>query len=359
MSNSLEVRRVRVPFRAPLATASGTWASRDAWLLRLAALDGRTGWGEVVLEDPADGPRLERLLAEAVAMWRTGEMPSARTLAAAGGPGLALRAALEAAVIDMERTPSRLLLPGGSGVGVNAVIGASGADVASAAARTAVADGFRTLKLKAGVDDTTDRLVARVGAVRAAVGARVALRLDVNAAWGLGTAIERINALEEFGLQYVEQPMDEPMAGLRRRVRVPIAADEAVLDTGAARALLSAGGADVLVVKLARVGGPFATAAIAAMAADHGVPVVISSLFETGLGLAAAAASAAALPDVPGWPAAERDHGLATAHLLEHDLLKAPLLIAGGRLHVPAGAGTGGLGVRVDEAAIRRYEVEA
>jgi L-alanine-DL-glutamate epimerase-like enolase superfamily enzyme len=98
-------------------------------------------------------------------------------------------------------------------------------------------------------------------------------------------------------------------------------------------------------------------AAIAALSAERGVPVVLSSLFETGVGLATALACAPALPDVPGWPAAERDHGLATADLLRDDLLVRPLVVTAGRMRVPGGPGTGGLGVVVDARAVARYRV--
>ena len=84
---------------------------------------------------------------------------------------------------------------------------------------------------------------------------------------------------------------------------------------------------------------------------------MLSSLFETGVGLATALACAAALPDVPGWPAAERDHGLATAGLLRDDLLVRPLAVSDGRMRTPGGPGTGGLGVVVDERAVARYRV--
>ncbi len=137
----------------------------------------------------------------------------------------------------------------------------------------------------------------------------------------------------------------------------PLAADEAVESAEAARAILDAGAADVLVVKPARVGGPPVVAEIAALAAERGVPVVISSLFETGVGLAVALACAAALPDVPGWPAAERAHGLATADLLRDDLLVRPLVVGEGRIRTPGGPGRGGLGVVVDERAVARYRV--
>ena len=75
-------------------------------------------------------------------------------------------------------------------------------------------------------------LVERVRAIRTAVGPDVRLRLDVNGAWDLATATDRLEAIERFDIEFVEQPLAahdiDGMAELRRRVRVPIAADEAV-----------------------------------------------------------------------------------------------------------------------------------
>jgi O-succinylbenzoate synthase len=113
--------------------------------------------------------------------------------------------------------------------------------------------------------------------------------VDVNGAWDLETATDRIAAIARFGIEYVEQPLagDDPeaLATLRRRAAVPLAADETVTTPRAARALLDASAVDVLVVK--PVGSAVAaTYEIASLAADHGVPVA-STLFETGVGLAA------------------------------------------------------------------------
>ena len=151
------------------------------------------------------------------------------------------------------------------------------------------------------------------------------------------------------------------LAELRRRVRVPIAADEAAESVRAVRALLAADAVDVLVIKPARVGGPAAVAEIAELAAERGVPVVISTLFETGVGIAAALAAAAALPDGrrPTDGPAPPDHGLATAGLLDHDLLAESLVVADGRMHAPARPGSGGLGIVLDVRALERFRVEA
>lgn len=364
---ALRADRVRIPFRRPFATATGMWDAREAWVIRLVDADGRSGVGEAVLE-PADGETattvLEHLVREAVALASEDTLPTAEELELHGSPGRALRAALDSARFDLERAPEARLAPAGSGVGVNATIASIGPSASAEAARQAVAAGFTTLKLKAGAERETMVLADRVGAVRAAVGPGVHLRLDVNGAWDLDTAEERLAAVARFDLEYVEQPLPagdvDGLALLRRRSRVPVAADEAVSSVRAARLLLEAGAADVLVVKPVRVGGPVAAAEIAELAAERGVPVVVSTLFETGVGIAAALAVAAALPTVGSSRLASiPDHGLATAGLLEHDLLVDGLVVEHGRMRLPDGGRAGGLGIILDERALARFLVES
>jgi L-alanine-DL-glutamate epimerase-like enolase superfamily enzyme len=369
----LSAVRVRVPFRRPFATATGMWLHREAWILFVAGPDGRIGIGEAVLEPDAtevEETLLARLVREAADRARSGDVPDAEELELIGTPGRAFRAALDTARFD--------LLGGGAGVGaadggsggssapgipVNGTIGFGGPAAGAQAALQAIEAGFTTLKLKAGAERETLDLVARVRAIRAAVGPDVRLRLDVNGTWDLPTAEERLEAVARFGIEYVEQPLPADdgagAAELRRRVDVPVAADEAAASLVAVRRLLAEGAADVLVVKPARVGGPLAVAEIAEAAAARAVPVVLSTLFETGIGIAAALASAARLPHVAAarFPASLA-HGLATAGLLEHDLLDEPLVIDSGHMHAPGGVGTGRLGIRVDRGAVSRFTAE-
>jgi L-Ala-D/L-Glu epimerase len=356
---ALEIVRVRVPFRAPFTNAARSLTARDSWLVRVTSDDGATGWGEAVLEDPAASPALERLVAR---LGDVGEMPTTASLEAEGTAGRALLAALAGAATKQGADA----LPGGRGIGVNAVVGALDRERAAAEAAGRVAAGFRTIKLKAAPDESTADLAARVGAVRAAVGDAIALRLDANGTWDLAGAIDALGALDGVDLQYVEQPLAAPdiegLISLRRRVGVPVAADEAVTSVEAAKLVLDHDAADVLVVKPARVGGTMAVARIESIATAHGVPVVVSSLFETGIGLAAGLACASwvsQFSDLPGWPADERDHGLATADVLEDDLLLEPLVVEGGRTWAPAGDGSTALGIAVDLDAVDRYRVRA
>ncbi len=357
----LSALRVRVPFRRPFATATGMWLHREAWIVLLVGADGRLGLGEAVLEPDAtevEETILARAIRETTGRARDGDLPDAEELELLGGPGRAFRAALDAARLDLALDPDAAAVP------VNGTIGFAAPREGAEAAMQAIEAGFRTLKLKAGAERETEDLVARVRAIRQAVGPEVRLRLDVNGAWDLPTAEDRLEAVARFDVEYVEQPLAaDDTAGaaqLRRRVAVPIAADEAVYSPGGARSLLAAEAADVLVVKPARVGGPVAVAEIAAAAQARGVPVVLSTLFETGIGVAAARAAAAALPAIRWRGAADPlPHGLATAGLLEHDLLRAPLIVEDGRLAAPGGEGTAGLGIALDDRVLRRFAVEA
>jgi o-succinylbenzoate synthase len=353
VSQALAVRRVRVPFRVPFETAAGTWAARESLLVELRSGDARRGIGEAPIESSLSNDELATHV-QALVDGPASPVPEAIARAFAAG--------LAGALLDLADPPEPLATAVRAGVGVNATLDAGSIDATVAAAASAVGLGFRTLKLKAPAREAASVLVDRVRAVREAVGDDVGLRIDANGSWTFDEALARLRALEPFAVQYVEQPLPVGARGgaalLRTKTGVPIAADEAVTSPDAAAALVDQAAADVLVVKPARVGGPAAVAAIAAQAAANGVPVVVSTLFETGVGLAAAIACAAALPDVEGWPARDRDHGLATADLLEHDLLATPLVLERGRIRAAFDEGAGALGVRLDEEAVERYAVD-
>ncbi|MFN8540946.1 MAG: enolase C-terminal domain-like protein [Thermomicrobiales bacterium] len=143
-------------------------------------------------------------------------------------------------------------------------------------ARRHVADGFRTVKLKVGQAEDLPLDVARVAAVRAAVGPGVAIKIDVNQGWRTpGTAIRAIRQLVPFDPAYVEQPVDqrdlEGLAEVRRACGVPIMADEAI--HGAHDALRAVGlrACDLMNIKLMKCGGLLGALAINAIAETAGI----------------------------------------------------------------------------------------
>ena len=176
--------------------------------------------------------------------------------------------------------------------------------------------------------------VARVAAVREALGPAGKVRVDANTGWSVEEAFEALTALGEFDLEYAEQPCAtlEEMALLRRRLAaagtpVLLAADESVRKAEDPLRVAGLEAADVVVLKVAPLSGVRTALAVAQAC---GLPVVVSSALDTSVGLAAGTALAAALPDLP------HACGLGTAALLAADVTQDPLLPVGGSLPVGA-----------------------
>jgi o-succinylbenzoate synthase len=361
----IEAIHVRVPFRRPLLDATGEYTHRRSWLLRLADEDGNEGLGEAALNPFAEEvttAALATLMRDLVPALAAGKVPVWTEMAAEGEPGRAAMAAVEGALGALAAARSAATDAGAppAAIPVGAIVTFAGPDAGADAAAQAVELGFETLKLRAGFERTTDQLVDRVRAVRAAVGPEPRLRIDVAGAWDLETATDRLQAIEPFRIEFVEQPLAAwDLAGhiaLRERVRVPIALDESVDSEYSARAALADRAADVFVIKPARVGGRAAALRIAASAAEAGVSCVLGTYYETGVGIAAVLRVAADLRAVPRAtsrrPAGpEPAHSLATAGLLVHDLLATPLPIEKGRMAVPRA-------VALDESEVDRYALE-
>ena len=364
----VEAVHVRVPFRRPILDATGEYTHRRSWLLRVVDEDGNEGLGEAALDpistDTTIG-ELARLMREMVPALADGRAPVWSELTAEGEPGRAAMAAVDGALVALlaaqaagaTALDARTATPPAT-IPVSATISFGGPNAGADAAAQAIELGFGTLKLRAGFERTTDQLVDRLRAIRGAVGPEPRLRIDVGGAWDLETAAERIAAIEPFRIEYVEQPLAAwdltGHAALRERVRVPIALDETIDSEGSARAALSDKAADVLIVKPARVGGLAATLRIADAASAVGASAVLGTFFETGVGIAAVLRIAAAMRGergLEGPPALETAHGLATAGLLIHDLLAAPLAIEKGRMAVPDV-------VALDEGEVDRYTLE-
>ncbi|MGV8976868.1 MAG: o-succinylbenzoate synthase [Cellulomonas sp.] len=190
--------------------------------------------------------------------------------------------------------------------------------------------GCRTAKVKvAEPGQTVADEIARLEAVRDAIGPAGAIRIDANGLWDVETALARLAVLDRAagGLEYAEQPVPTvaDLAAVRRATHVPIAADESIRRAQDPLAVVRAQAADIVVLKVQPLGG---VRACLALAERVGLPVVVSSALETSVGLAAGIALAAALPELP------YACGLATAQLLTADVVDHPLLPVDGAIRV-------------------------
>ncbi len=212
-------------------------------------------------------------------------------------------------------------------VAVNVTVPAVGPERAYEIAATS---GCATAKVK--VADPGQALaddLARVEAVRDALGPAGKVRIDVNGLWPVDEAIASIALLDRAagGLEYVEQPCRtvEELARVRRRVSVPIAADESIRRAADPYRVRDLEAADIAILKVQPLGGIRACLRIAE---EIGLPVVVSSALETSVGIATGVALAAALPKLP------YACGLSTVALLTGDVVAEPLLPVDGFLSV-------------------------
>jgi O-succinylbenzoate synthase len=195
----------------------------------------------------------------------------------------------------------------------------------------AAGSGCGTAKIKvADHPASLDEDIARVEAVRDALGPGGRIRVDANAVWDVDTAVSSIKALDRAagGLEYAEQPCAsiEELAQVRRRVHVPIAADESIRRAADPLKVAVAGAADIAVIKCTPLGGVRRALEVAEAC---GLPCVVSSALETSVGLAAQLALAGALPSL------DFACGLGTLSLLTGDVVASSFVPVDGFLPVP------------------------
>jgi O-succinylbenzoate synthase len=275
------------PFRIPMVTRFRGVTERSGVLLH-----GPAGWGEFS-PFPEYAP-------EVAARW----LAAAREAAETGWPA-----------------PLR------DRIAVNATVPAAGPDEAR---RIVAASGCATVKVKVaerGQAEGDD--LARVEAVRDALGPAGHIRVDANGAWDVDTAARMLRLLARWDLEYAEQPVAtlEEMARLRRLVDVPLAADESVRTAEDPLRVAGLEAADIVVLKVQPLGGVRAALRVAEAC---GLPVVVSSAIETSVGLAAGVALAASLPSLP------YACGLGTQWMLAGDVVQTPLVAVDGFVAVGA-----------------------
>ncbi|REJ95608.1 MAG: hypothetical protein DWQ29_01825 [Planctomycetota bacterium] len=219
------------------------------------------------------------------------------------------------------------------------------------AARKMVQEGFGTIKLKVGHDPLEFDL-ERLRLVRDAVGPNVRITVDANGGWSVNEAICAAPRLEEYGVVFVEQPVDrldlEGLAYVRSRIRLPVMADESVFTVQDALRCLELRAADIISVYPGKNGGLLNCVTIASMAEAAGVHCAIGSNLEWDVGSAMMAHVSVALPNI----CVERYAAdiIGPVFHTERSIL-SPLMERGGYVRVPQGPG---LGVEVDRESVER-----
>lgn len=337
------LREFELPLLRPLLTAHGSIAVRRGIEVRVGS-DASVGTGEAA---PLPGFGVETYDEALAALERWAEDPE-------GEPPRepCAAAAVESALTQLDAeiegvTLSTLLAdnpPTQRRIATHALVSDLDPEAAAQRAAHAAATGHLAVKLKvashqrdspggSGTDDSVRMSVgdqtARIAAVRRALPAGVALRLDANGGWDRSTAVKVLRPVSHLDIEFIEEPTPQAAdwAQISRTVGIRVAADEHLRDADALDRLIEVGAIEVAVLKPAVLGGPHAVYDLARRAAMRGVRSVVSSFICGAAGLRIARDTAVAV-DPRGV------HGIGTA-LLFAEPLPEDVTPSGGYLPVP------------------------
>jgi len=212
------------------------------------------------------------------------------------------------------------------------------------------ATGFKAFKVKVGIDPEKDIQVIK--APRENLGSDVVLYADGNMAYSVSTAIWTVKRMEEFGLAFVEEPVpvwdQKGRLKISQAISIPIMGDESVFTPQDAAREIDLGAIRIISIKTPRTGYTLSLK-IADMAETAGIPCLLGSQAETGLGTLASAQFAAARRNFsyPG----EVSFYLA----LKDDLLAEPISLKDGIIELPRRPGNGAV---LDEEKIKKYRMD-
>jgi L-alanine-DL-glutamate epimerase-like enolase superfamily enzyme len=211
--------------------------------------------------------------------------------------------------------------------------------------------GFTEVKMKVGRSGLQD--LEHVAAVRERAGPKLAIRVDSNQGWDYPTAVANLSAMQALGVEYSEQPLahwdHRNLKRLRRKVSIPLCADESVFDDRDAFKLLSQGAVDYLNIKLGKSGGINTALRIEAIARSAGSKCMLGCFAESRLALTAAAHLACARPNI-------HFLDLDSAFILKQDPVEGGIRYdtrAAGRIELPDEPG---IGARIRDSFLQHSE---
>lgn len=308
----VDLFKLSIPLRRPFAIALGRIERADNLLVRIWASDGTYGLGEgsplwyVTGETQATAFEAAKVLGRLL----LGQDPLAvearmadldRSMACNPTAKSAFDLALYDLAAKQAGLPLYALLGGEKRTfWTDDTIGLNPPEVMAQAALDVVQRGFPAVKVKLGAGHDDD--VARIRAIRAAVGNDIPIRIDANQGWDPLAAVQILRDLAPFGIQYCEQPVAhwnvEGLRQVRAASPIPIMADESLFDHHDAFRLATLGACDYFNIKLAKCGGIHTALKIDAIAEGAGIRCMLGCMWETRLALSAAAHLASARPNI-------------------------------------------------------------
>ncbi len=215
-------------------------------------------------------------------------------------------------------------------VKINSVIGFHSVDKTLEYVKKKFTVGFRTFKVKVGSDSFNDD-VKRINAIRNEFPSDIIIRLDANGKWTKSEAAEHLKTLEQFLIEYIEQPVSniKDFLELSDNTSIPLAADESIRSIEDAEEIINNNYAPVLILKPMMLGGLLNTLSIINKGEGAGKKIIITSTFDSAIGRTMATYLASLLKE-------DNAHGLDTGHFFVEDLSPQLLPVKNAILTVPS-----------------------
>jgi o-succinylbenzoate synthase len=244
----------------------------------------------------------------------------------------ALKCGLELAILNLLCNEKNVTIPQllnrvfSRQIYVNGVISFTNLNEALDYAVKLVKDGYQTLKVKVGRADF-DEDFNTIKEIRKVIGTEIKLRIDANGKWNKAEVVEYLTLLEEFDIQYAEQPVNnfEDFIFLRDKVKIPLAADESIRSFPNAEKFISSKAVSFLVLKPMMLGGIIPTLKIADLAKENNIQTVVTSSFETVIGRMGVVNAAALVNN-------NLAHGLGVAGYFDEESIDDPFPVAKGKI---------------------------
>lgn len=326
--------------KIPFETSKGKITERKGFIISLKSQSGKTGIGDVAPLSEFGSEtyeQAERRISPMKIAMRAGIediRKSLKDLLSDFNSHPALKHGLEQAIINLicnERNTivaELLELKLKKEICVNAAIGFQNPDEAVSLARKIVDEGFTTLKIKTGRKNFDDDFYI-IKAIRGSVGEKIKIRIDSNGQWTVEQAAEYLNHLQEFSIEYAEQPVNtiDEFKEIKNKTSVPLAADESIRDIDSAKKFISERIVDYIILKPMMLGGIIPTLDIIELAEKNKVIPVITSSFESAIGRGYAVIAAASVK-------VDIAHGLSVSKYFEDDIANDKYPVIDGKIRV-------------------------
>lgn len=356
---SIELYQLRIPLKQPFVISLGPQYDADNLLVVIRSNEGISGWGECSPYMSINGESIEtcyivgQYLAQVIkGMDPTNIAACTEAMNRVTTRNESIKSAFDMALYDIAAQASNMPLYqylGGTKnkiISTDMTVGLGDKEKMAEEALEYKTAGFPSIKVKLGTNTQDD--VARIQAIRAAIGNTLPLRIDANQGWSVQTAIETLQALEPYQIEHCEEPIAKwnymQLPEVRKASPIKIMADESCFDQHDAARLAKLQACDYFNIKLGKSGGIFNALQIVDVAAKYGIKLQVGSFMESRLGMTALM------------------HFAYSSDLIVHYDMDTPLMLSqdpvvGGMQYKPNGVieidETPGIGASIEEAFLK------